>query len=101
MQTQLWSSTIGQWSSASLGSSQAAQVEDNDTQRAWQRLIDQLQLWSSDRSQLADDGVDPPSEQILERALLLARQSQQRGLPPPSSIVPDANGGIVMERRDG
>ncbi len=57
--------------------------------------------WLRDPHQLEDEGVEPPGRQTIETAIRLAQDSQQRGLPPPSSIVPDPNGGIVFERREG
>jgi len=103
MPTQTWSSSIGAaWPLApgDAGLSPVA-ASDQSTRQAWQRLIDQLTQWRRDPSQLADEGVDAPSAEIIDKAILVAERSQQRGLPAPSSVVSDANGGIVLERREG
>jgi hypothetical protein len=69
--------------------------------QAWQHLIDyRLINWGSHPNQLADVGVDPPSRETIDRAISLAKRFQERGFPPPDSVVPDANGGIVFERRE-
>lgn len=69
--------------------------------QAWQHLIDyRLIDWGSNPNQLADIGVDPPSGETIDRAISLAKRFQQRGFPPPDKVVPDANGGIVFERRE-
>jgi hypothetical protein len=65
----------------------------------WQHVIDQkLTVWEGDPSALEDEGVDPPSAAIIERAINFARSLQQAGYPPPTNVVPDPNGGIVFER---
>lgn len=65
----------------------------------WQSWIDgTLREWLRDPSQIADDGVEPPTDTIIRLALDLAEQFRDGGYPPPNRIVPDPNGGIVFER---
>lgn len=69
---------------------------------SWQKLIDHKLLdWLRDPSQLEDDGIDAPSETIIRLSLDLAEDCRDQGLPVPDSIVPDPNGGVVFERREG
>lgn len=69
---------------------------------AWQRLIDQgLLEWLRDPSQLEDDGIDVPTATIVRLSLDLAERFREEGFPSPDRIVPDPNGGIVFERREG
>ena len=68
---------------------------------SWQRIIDhQLIEWGRNPSQLADEGVEPPSAETIQRAILLAEACRDNTFPPPNSVVPDPNGGIVFERRE-
>jgi|GEM_PF-1181091 len=70
--------------------------------RVWQTVIDQKLIeWGRDPSQLADEWVDPPSNEIITLAIALATQMMIDGLPPPTNVVPDPNGGIVFERCQG
>ena len=75
---------------------------DEARRKTWQRLIDrQLLEWLRDPSQIEDEGLDAPSATIIRLSLDLAESFRDRGLPAPASIVPDPNGGIVFERREG
>lgn len=67
---------------------------------AWEAIIDhKLIEWGRDLGQLADDGVDPPTGDTISRAIELAQSWKNAGMTPPQTVVPDANGGIVFERR--
>jgi len=69
---------------------------------AWQRLIDERLLeWLSRPTQLDEDGFDAPTATIIRLSLDLAERFCEEGFPPPDSIVPDPNGGIAFERREG
>lgn len=66
----------------------------------WQAFIDtKLLEWLRDPEQLADEDVHAPSPKILRLAIDYAEKFRDEGFPPPASIVPDASGGIVFERR--
>lgn len=80
-------------------------VRDKDQvetfRHAWQQLIDyRLIEWGSNPAQFADEGVEPPSRETITRAIKVAEQCQLKGFPAPDRVVPDANGGIVFERRE-
>lgn len=67
---------------------------------AWQQVIDQKLIeWAGNPSQLEDDRLDPPSAELIRRAIDFARALQQAGYTPPTNVVPDANGGLVFHRR--
>ncbi|MEX0820146.1 MAG: hypothetical protein WD070_11160 [Pirellulaceae bacterium] len=69
---------------------------------AWQRLIDEKLLeWVREPGQLKDNGIDAPTATIVRLSLYWASQFCEAGFPAPDSIVPDPNGGIVFERREG
>ena len=89
-------------SSESLSPSMIDARHEEARREAWQRLIDaKLLQWLRDPSQLEDDGTDAPTPTIVRLSLDLAERFREEGLPAPDSIVPDPNGGIVFERREG
>ena len=68
---------------------------------AWQRLIDyHLIEWGWNTHQFEDDGIEPPSRDTVQLAIRVAEKLRDAGFPGPNSVVPDANGGIVFERRE-
>lgn len=74
---------------------------DTSGREAWQRLIDhQLIDWGWNTDQFEDAGVEAPSRDTVQLAIRLAANLRDAGFPSPSSVVPDANGGIVFERRE-
>ena len=80
-------------------------VRDKDRinvfRRQWQQLIDyRLIEWGLSFYDVDDDSFDPPSRETIARAIQFAEKFRTDGLPPPDSVVPDANGGIVFERRE-
>jgi hypothetical protein len=81
-------------------------ARDDERQRAaresWQDAIDRKLIeWGRTPSPLEDIGVDPPTKETIQRAIRLAEVFRDEGLPGPESVVPDPNGGIVFERREG
>lgn len=72
----------------------------SQVRHTWTALIeDTLSKWLRDPSYLEDEEIDPPSAAIIRLAMDLAFTLRDRGEVAPSSIVPDASGGIVFERR--
>jgi len=81
-------------------------ARDDEWQRAaresWQDVIERKLIeWGRSPSALEDMGVDPPTKETIQRAIRLAEAFRDEGFPSPQSVVPDPNGGIVFERRDG
>ena len=81
-------------------------ARDDEWQRAaresWQNVIDRKLIeWGRASSPLEDMGVDPPTKETIQRAIRLAETFRDEGFPAPESVVPDPNGGIVFERREG
>jgi hypothetical protein len=90
---------------ATFTDSELPTVRDKDQaeafRHAWQHLIDyRLIEWGSNPTQFDDEGVEPPSRETITHAIKLAQRFQAQGFPAPDSVVPDANGGIVFERRE-
>jgi hypothetical protein len=72
---------------------------ESDSQK-WDRVVDERLIeWGRRPDLLSDDGIEPPSGAVIQKAFLLARQLKERGLPAPDTVSPDPNGGIVFERR--
>lgn len=67
----------------------------------WQAVIDQLFKWWNDPEYFAGEDYDPPTSKVLELAMDLATSFRDSGYPPPNSVVPDANEGIVFQLRCG
>ena len=81
-------------------------ARDDEWQRAarerWQDVIDRKLIeWGRSPSPIEDMGVDPPTKETIQRAIRLAETLRDEGVPAPESVVPDPNGGIVFERREG
>ncbi|MCC7290572.1 MAG: hypothetical protein IT449_00760 [Phycisphaerales bacterium] len=76
--------------------------ESNQRREAWQQLIDfKLVEWGRDPGQLEDVDLIPPTQAAVDRAVRIAMKMQQSGVQPPTSVVPDGDGGVNMERRSG
>lgn len=78
------------------------EARNDQLRESWQALIDhRLIEWGRDPSQLDEEGTKVPSKDTIQRAISLADRLCKNGLPAPTSIVPDAHGGIVFERKSG
>ena len=76
--------------------------EFHQNQMAWQKVIDdQLIEWGNDPSRLEDDGIEPPSGAIIRLAYDRVQKMRGEGWPPPLRVVPDGDGGIAFEWKDG
>jgi len=68
---------------------------------AWQRIIDNtLAEWERNPSEMQDAGIEPPSDETICHAIVFARQLRDQGLPAPTNVVPDPNGGIVFQHQE-
>lgn len=69
---------------------------------AWQDIIDhRLVEWGRDPGELADDGLTPPTREIIRIACEVAQQLGSKGAAAPTRVAPTGMGGIVFERRTG
>jgi len=77
-------------------------AQESKARALWQQIINHtLTNWLRNPGQLQDDGIDPPSGPIIRLSMDLAERCMESGFAPPNRVVPDPNGGIVFERRDG
>jgi hypothetical protein len=76
------------------------QAADPAEAAEWQEIVEhKLPAWEREPQLLADDGIEPPTKATVLLALRVARSLRKRS-PPPTRVVPDADGGIVFERED-
>ena len=68
----------------------------------WEKVIDeQLIEWANHPEEFVEEGLTPPSHETIRLAIQhVAQRFKNQRLTPPSQVVPDANGGVVFERRD-
>jgi hypothetical protein len=67
----------------------------------WKSIIDKLKEWQMDSSCFDDEDYEPPGKDVIAQAIDLANEFRNAKWFPPHSVVPDAGGGIVFERRNG
>lgn len=78
--------------------------EDRFAERreGWSKMIDRyLVEWGRDPALLEDEDFEPPALDTISRAIEVAQNAAERGLPPPLRVLPDGDGGIVFERSEG
>ena len=88
------------------GSVRGAELIDREqterNRQEWQTFIDgRLVEWGRDPSALEDEGLVPPSPEVINLACRTAMAFRDEGVVPPTWVVPDGNGGIVFERVEG
>lgn len=77
----------------------ASPISRDDNRGKWDELIDyRLIEWERE---LDDEGVEMASRRTISLAIQLSQLFRDRGWAPPDRVVPDPNGGIVFERREG
>ena len=70
--------------------------------RGWGTVIDQLLLWWENPAWAGDDeGFVAPARSATELALQLAQTWRDQGVVAPLRVIPDGEGGIAFERREG
>lgn len=75
---------------------------EDETIQKWQAVIeDRLIEWGRDSSEFEDEGIQPPSMDTIQLAILLAKTLSRANCPAPTRVVPDADAGIVFERHEG
>ena len=64
-------------------------------------MIDHVLIPWATKGVEVDDDLRPPSAVSLRAAATLVCQWRDVGLPPPTAVLPDGDGGILFEQRAG
>ena len=68
----------------------------------WQYVIDHYLLkWAKNPTELEDEGIIPPSEEVIQRSCQVAGELREAGLPGPDRVAATGDGGIVFVRQTG
>ena len=68
----------------------------------WDRFIDRyLVEWGKDPEGCVEAEYAPPSATAIDVACRLAQEFRDKGKAPPLRVLPDGEGGISFERREG
>jgi hypothetical protein len=68
----------------------------------WPEVLTTLAVWKANPAIFADPGViEPFSDYALRIATIRAEMGHTCNDPPPTNMVADPNGGIVMRWEDG
>lgn len=70
----------------------------------WSDVCDTLLKWLADPLDLEDDGIDAPTEELIESALAFSSffgLRENNPVPAPTSVAPTPDGGISFEWRMG
>lgn len=69
---------------------------------AWNQIIEyKLIEWAVNPESIEEDGLEMPSREIITEACKFSKQMSREAIPAPISVVPNGDGGIVFEWRDG
>lgn len=86
----------------SSGADGDAQVTGRTDVGVWQQLIDETLLkWAHEPTYFEGEEFGAPDRETVSVAIRIARHCRDASIAAPDRIVPDADGGIVFERRCG
>lgn len=84
------------------GEQMLSSSELQEDRLGWKDAIDRKLIeWARDPSQLEDDGIEAPSREIISLACQFAIFMRDDAQPAPLRVVPDGDGGITFERKEG
>jgi hypothetical protein len=66
----------------------------------WQYVIDHVLVEWGCNPNIFEEDIESPKRSTIQRAINLAEHLKTNGFPAPSRVVPDAQGGIVFERKE-
>lgn len=65
----------------------------------WDRILNESLIeWGGDPSRLRDSDIEPPSRELITLVSRYALKLRDAGLPPPTRVVPNGDGGIALEK---
>lgn len=87
---------------AASGETLADTREATKNREGWQRIIDKrLVEWGRNGYAFDEEGLTPPTDDVIYKACELATRYRNDGLPHALRVLPDGDGGIVFEWRFG
>jgi hypothetical protein len=91
-----------QTNAASEDSLAITSQEREHAQRAWDNCVNsKLIEWGRDPAQLEEEELIPPTRDAIASAVRIAIYFRDQGIVAPDRVVPDGDGGIVLERWSG
>ena len=72
-----------------------------DHTSTWRRVCDTLLGWWENPERLDDDEIEPPTRQVLERAMTAVADLQAKNDLPPLRVGPSVDGGVAFEWEKG
>lgn len=80
----------------------ASAEKHEDVRDSWDDIIDcKLVEWGRDPTALEEDELIPPTRESVQAAIQIAGVLRNADAQPPTRVVPDGDGGIVLERWKG
>lgn len=67
----------------------------------WMTCVYSLREWRSSPPDWEEDGIEVPSRRLLQLAEEIAFALRAKQQPEPMRVLPDGDGGVVFERRQG
>lgn len=68
--------------------------------RAWRAVGERLKALEQYPAELDEEGLEPPSAEVLPLVEQVALVLRDHGVDPPLRVVPNGEGGVVFEWRD-
>ena len=65
--------------------------------KGWQGIITYLSNWWYGVPGMEEEGLTPPTKQVLAHAISIAKSLEKQPIEPPSRVVPNGEGGIIFE----
>lgn len=64
----------------------------------WRRAVRLLRSWMWGMPIIEEEGLVPPSQEVIDVAIKVAHQFSEQGMDAPSRVIPNGEGGIMFER---
>lgn len=90
------------WSSVDDGEQNGtASTTPSPDQTRWNAILEQIKLWDRSPDDMADEGIRPPTPELLRLARKIAARLKNADCGVPSSVALNGEGGVVFSWRRG